>query len=650
MNVSLDQLLAIRAVGGSEGPQWTADGTSVVFVSSLGGSPELWSVSMRDGGLQQLTAGMGSVGHLATFVPRPSPDGNWIAFITARSGVDEVWLQPLDGSPMFQLTRLGARIEALTWAPDGQSLAVASNAAGTFDIYIISVPDGAHRRMTNDSQYEVYPTFTPDGEHLLYVRLNDDWTDHDVIRVRVDGSDAQVILSDHDFFDYHYGRTFGNPKVSPDGSTFLFRSHRSGWINVWMARTDGTGAPRRVAPADADQGDAVWSPDGQHIAFVENHNGTLDLRVVPANGGHVRVLERPGMGIVTEPAWSPDGHHIACLIGTPLDPNDVWVVEVSSGTWRQMTRSMLGAGVRERLVAPEKVAYPTFDGRQIHAYLYRPVQEAASPIPGLLWIHGGPTAQFMDTWQPQVQYFVSQGYAVLLPNIRGSSGYGREFEDLNNGDWGHGDLQDAIAGAAYLRTLPGIDGDNIGITGTSYGGILSMAAVAWAPQGVFQAAVPCSGYGDFLHMANEQELRHIKLMDYEFGKLPEAEPVYRRCSPIFDLAQASTPCFVLHGEGRYPGSTASKDFALALEWNYKPFWYQSYPGETYYVAGAANVRRMLLDMRAFLDFYLRGIPHNLPDDGRRPLTALSGVVPERLRTGNIRFSPSGDTPPKDMAN
>lgn len=651
-SLTLDQLLAIRSHGGQEGPRWRPDGEAITFVSALGGTPELWSVSPDGGGLQQITSGMGSVGHLATFVPRWSPSGEYVAFITAKSGVDEVWLQPTDGGALFQLTTLGGRIEAMNWSPDGRSLAVASNARGTFDIYVVSVPDGRHTRISNDVRYEVYPSFMPDGQELLYVRLNESWTDHEVVRSGIDGSHAEVMLTDHDFFDYHYGRTFGYPTISPDGATFLFRSHRSGWINVWAANVDGSGEPRRIAPAEADQGDAVWSPDGSRIAYVENHNGTLELRIIEASGGEPRVLGEPEMGVVSEPAWSPDGTRIACLYGTPQDPNDVWVVEVESGDWRQLTHSMLGAGVRERTVTPEKVEYVTFDGRQIAAYLYQPAQcEEGERFPGLLWIHGGPTAQFMDTWQPQVQFFVSQGYVVLLPNVRGSSGYGREFEDLNNGDWGHGDLQDAIAGVGYLKTLEAVDPDSFGITGTSYGGILSMAAVAWAQPGVFRAAVACSGYGDFLHMANEQELRHIKLMDYEFGPLPEAENVYRRCSPIFDLAQAATPCFVLHGEGRYPGSTASKDFALALEWNYKPLWYQSYPGETYYVAGTANVKRMLRDMLAYFDFYLKGMPHNLPDDGTRPLTALSGLIPEKIRTDAIRFARTATgTPPKDMAN
>lgn len=649
--LTLDQILAIRPHGGTEGPQWTPDGLSVTFVSNLGGSPELWCVSPEGDPVQQLTTGMGSVGHLATFVPRWSPSGQYVAFITTRTGVDEVWLQPIDGGAMFQLTRLGGRIEALSWSPDGRSIAVASNARGAFDIYIVSVADGRHERVTSDERYEVYPSFMPDGEHVLFVRLNDAWTDHEVVRIETDGSNPEVILTDHDFFDYHYGRTFGYPTVSPDGSTFLFRSHRSGWINVWAARTDGHGEPRRIAPAEADQGDAVWSPDGARIAYVENHDGLLDLRVVPADGGQPRVLVAPGMGVVTEPAWSPDGSRIACLYGTPTSPNDVGVVDVESGAWQQLTRSMLAAGVQSRLVSPEKIRYPSFDGREISAYLYRPHrQQEARRYPGLLWIHGGPTAQFMDTWQPQVQFFVSQGYVVLLPNIRGSSGYGREFEDLNNGDWGHGDLQDAISGVDYLKTLDDVDPDSFGITGTSYGGILSMAAVAWAPPGIFKAAIPCSGYGDFVHMSGEQELRHIKLLEYEFGTLPEAGSVYRHCSPIFDLANATTPCFVLHGEGRYPGSTAGRDFALALERHYKPFWYKSYPGETYYVAGTANVRRMLLDMLAFFDLYLKGIAHQLPGE-IRPLTSLSGRAPAVLSAGGTSAGRmQHETPPRDMAN
>ncbi len=636
--LTVDQILAIRSLGGAERPQWSPDGSQIAFVSSLSGGPELWSADLANGLLTRLTVGMGSVGHLATFLPQWSPDGSMIAYVSAKSGVDEIWLWHADGAADTQLTRLGARIEAFSWSPDSQAIAVTSNCYGVFDIYRVEVSTGETARLTNDRHYEVYPSFTPDGAHILYVRLNESWTDHDVIRMDTAGGNASVILKDTNFFDYHYGRTFGTPLVSPDGTTFLFRSQRSGWINIWAAPTAG-GKPWQVAAADADQSDAAWSSDGRWIAYVENHNGTLDLRMVAAEGGAPRVIVAPEMGVCGAPSWSPDGKQLSYLYGTPTTPNDVWTVAVADGTRRQLTHSMLGGGVAAHLVTPEKIVYKSFDGLQINAYLYRPRHVTSRQHPGIVWVHGGPTSQYLDTFQPQVQFFVQAGYVVLQPNIRGSSGYGRQFEDLNDRDWGHADLRDVIAGAEHLRSLSEVDAKHIGITGTSYGGIMSMDAVAFAPPGDFQAAIPCSGYGDFLHMADEQELRHLKLLEFELGKLPEAEAIYRRCSSIYSLAEATTPCFLIHGEGRYPGSSSSRDFAAVLEANYKPFWYKVYPGETYYVASPANVRQMLIDMRAFFDFYLKGIAHNMPDTVTRPWTHLSGVVAQNGRPPASRVEP-----------
>jgi dipeptidyl aminopeptidase/acylaminoacyl peptidase len=254
-----------------------------------------------------------------------------------------------------------------------------------------------------------------------------------------------------------------------------------------------------------------------------------------------------------------------------------------------------------------------------------------------------------------VQHFVGVGYVVLLPNVRGSSGYGRRFEGLNDRDWGHGDLQDVIQGVEYLKTLDDVDPESFGITGTSYGGIMSMAAVAFAPPGVFKAAIPCSGYGDFLHMVGEQELRHVKLLEYELGDPERDRDVYLHVSPIYHLADATTPCFLIQGEGRYPGSSSSVDFALVLEAHYKPFWYKAYPGETYYVANPANVKQQLRDMQDFFDLYLKGIPCQRPDDGSRPLTHLSGT-PYASGAGPRRTGPQSspgtfrETPPPDIAN
>lgn len=173
-------------------------------------------------------------------------------------------------------------------------------------------------------------------------------------------------------------------------------------------------------------------------------------------------------------------------------------------------------------------------------------------------------------------------------------------------------MEDVRRGADFLRGLPYVDGGALGITGTSYGGIMTMSAVAFAP-GEFQAAVSQSGYADWVaFMEGDNELRHQKLSEYELGPWPENRDVYRHISSIRAVPDAETPIFIVHGEGRYPGSPQSRMFASALQEHYKPFRYKAYPGETYYVYTRDNRRQLLQDMEAFLDYYLRGEEAVLP--------------------------------------
>ncbi len=511
---------------------------------------------------------------------------------------------PVNGDAPFQLTSLGGRIHSMSWSPDGSSVAVSCNRYGSYDVYKVDVPSGQSVRLTDGPLYAVSPVFTPDGRHIIYVRLDDRWEDHDVISVTLDGSEEKIVVQDTDFFDYSYGATFGYPRVSSDGERLLFRSQRSGHINIWSASVIG-GEPQPLAPEEAEQGDAAWSPTGQQVVYTSNHNGTLELRVADASGGESRSLFSPETGVCAYPQWSPDGSHVVFRYGTPTSQSELWTVSLEDGSVRQLTDAGIASGITERLAVPEKITYESFDGLTIHAYLYAPQdRQGDKKYPGLLFIHGGPTNQFSDDFQPYVQYFVQRGYAVLLPNVRGSSGYGKAFEELNDRDWGGGDLKDAIAGAEYLKGLGYVDADAIGITGTSYGAILSMCAVAFAP-GVFQAAVPMSGYSDWPRLRNVLELRHMKLLEHEFGTFEEHEDVWYRSSPFYRVRDATTPTFVLHGEGREDWPETSEDFAVELKRQYKTAEYKVYPNDGFYVSTLANVRQMLMDSADFFDRYLR---------------------------------------------
>ncbi|MCU0490190.1 MAG: S9 family peptidase [Chloroflexaceae bacterium] len=606
---TLDQMLAIGGLGtgpygGGDVVRWSPDGTQLLVYAGLGGEGALWLVPRAGGFPRRVTVAPIGLPFLASPQQSWSPDGRCIAYLSEHQGATELWLWDAASGQQRPLTRLGNSIASYAWEPHGQSLLLASNQQGTYDIYRVGLADGVATRLTTDRRYEVSPAPTPDGRYILYVRLDERWADHEVVRMDSDGGNPTVIARDEDFFDYHYGRTFGPPLISPDSSQLLFRSHRSGWINYWSVPLAG-GDPRPLAPQEADQSGATWSPDGRRVAFIANHNGTLALWLCDMASGAARPLVQPDMAVCTAPAWSPDGRTLAFFMAGPTETHDLWLVEVASGTCQRLTDSMPAGGLRELLARPEKIIYRSFDDLPISAYLYRPNPHTAGPrCPAVLLIHGGPTMQFLDSYDSLAQFLCSQGYAVLLPNIRGSSGYGKKFEDLNNGDWGHGDLRDAIAGADWLRAQDWIDGAHIGITGTSYGGCLSMAAVCNAP-GQFQAAAPHAGYADWLHVMDEQERRHLQLMHYEFGPFPEQAATYRRCSPIFNARQASTPTLVLHGAGQLPQSDASRRFVEALRREYKTVEYKVYPNECYYVRSKANLKQMYLDIANFFDRYLR---------------------------------------------
>ena len=602
--LSLDQILSIRPLVAAETPRWSPDGSRIAFASSRQeDAAELWSVPANGGFPVRLTVGAGAGGS-APRIPLWSPDGAYVSCVCRQGVADEVWLWPANGDAGFQLTSLGGRIHSMNWSPDGRSVAVSCNRYGSYDIYLVEVSSGKSARITDGPLYAVNPVFAPDGRRILYVRLDDGWENHDVIRTSPDGVEREVVVRDTDFFDYSYGGTFGYPLISADGERVLFRSQRSGHVNIWTAPVAG-GEPEPLSLEDAEQDHAVWSPAGQRVAYTSNRNGALELRVADASTGESEALFSPQSGVCSSPQWSPDGSQIVFRYGTPTARINLWVVSLDDGGVRQLTDSGVDHRLTERLAAPQKIAYQSFDGLDINAYLYSPrSRDGDEKYPGLLFIHGGPTNQFMDDFQPYVQHFVQRGYVVLLPNVRGSSGYGKAFEELNDRDWGGGDLKDAIAGAEFLKGLDYVDSQAIGITGTSYGAILTMCAVTFAP-GVFQAAVPMSGYSNWPALRHQLELRHMKLLEHEFGPFEGNEDVWHRCSPFYRVKDATTPTFVLHGEGREDWPETSQDFAVEMQRHYKTTEYKVYPDDGFYVGTPRNVRQMLSDVADFFDRYLR---------------------------------------------
>jgi dipeptidyl aminopeptidase/acylaminoacyl peptidase len=262
--------------------------------------------------------------------------------------------------------------------------------------------------------------------------------------------------------------------------------------------------------------------------------------------------------------------------------------------------------------------------------LYKPREIGeGEKFPGIVWIHGGYKGggnwQFDDSFLQQrnsskqsVQFMVQYGYVVLQPNTRGSTGYGREFEKANNGRWGENELKDILAGVEYLKSLPHLDKKNIGITGRSYGGTMTMVAISKAP-GVFQAAVAEAGLSDWARgIQNDYPIDTMKMFEYEIGPLVGNENLYRELSPITNVENIKTPVFIVQGIGASPGALGfakshgfvvlpdSKLFAKSLLRHFKVFEYKEYPSSGYYVSSYESRHQFFVDRLDFFERFLKG--------------------------------------------
>jgi dipeptidyl aminopeptidase/acylaminoacyl peptidase len=593
---TLDQLQSmLPLVANNTTPAWSADGASLYYI----GHSALWRVAAGGGLPVTVSAPLGN----ATQFKR-SPDGRLLTYVKDVPGGSDVFAWDVAVGSERRISTLSGRVRSYMLSPDGRRLVMANDRNGSEDIWVVNLTDGAARRITSSPLYETFPSWSADGAKVLYTQLDKRWVDHDVYEIPVAGGTPRLVVSDKNFFDYRQGASFGFAAVSPDGETLLFRSQRSGWASYWVVPCEG-GTPRQLAAEPADQSDARWSPDGKEVLFLSITNGTQQLKVASAAGGAARALVAPSLGLVSRAEWSPDGKSIAFMMGTPTTVPDLYVVSAAGGTPRRLTSSPAAPGV----VTPEKISWPS-EGLTINAYLYTPRLATAAKAPVIMLVHGGPTSQFSDAFQLQAQFFASQGYVVIAPNVRGSSGYGKRFEDLNNGDWGHGDLRDVLAGVEWAKRQPWVNRDKIGITGVSYGGMLTMYAISFAP-GVFQAAISGSGYGDVRDFHTiVPELQHSQLLHYELGEWPSTpavDSIYRRSSAILKTAQATAPAMVIHGYGLHQLDTdyAAWKYARELAKHSKVVEYKAYPNETYYVYGRENTKQMLQDMLAFFDRYLK---------------------------------------------
>ncbi|MGD0509100.1 MAG: S9 family peptidase [Terriglobales bacterium] len=549
-NLSIEKLYMTRQVGGST---WSPDGKTVAFVSNMSGRNNLWLVPSEGGWPMQLT-----VSDQRQTQPTWSPDGKWIAYISDYDG-DEQWdiflVSPKTGQVVNLTNTREIAEESPTWSHDGRYVAymVKPKTSSVFEIDVYDTVMREVKRLTSGTakdRMNVAPIWSADDKFILYTQDQAKGTDSNVFIVNVPS--AEVTSAQSTLLTPHEGeRTYSANDVSPDGKTVLITSNASdGYNNVGLLDI----VSKKIHWLTQDKWEISggrFSPDGKFLTYAANVDGNTDIYLYDIASGKARALPLPkGVNQVagrTSP-FTRDSSRLLYAHTGPTAPGDLWVYNLADSKSHQLTHSLVGGVHSEDMVEPHLVHYPSKDGKwTISAFVYMPYNLPHNPEhPAIVYVHGGPTAQTMNTFNRFVQYMANQGYIVIAPNYRGSTGYGKEFQQANLFDMGGGDLQDVLAAADWIKQTGYVDPKKLILMGGSYGGYLTMMGVTKAPE-VWAAGVPIVPFVNwFTEIQNEDPV--LQQSDLATMGDPEKnKALYEDRSPINFVDQIKAPLYLLAG-------------------------------------------------------------------------------------------------------
>ena len=578
---------------------WSPDGKELAFVSQ----GAIWVVAAGGQQARRLSegkAGPGDPRGATDHFPRWNPKGKWILYESGRSGQNELYVVSEDG----QTTNLLAATEIYT-GPDR-----------------LGGPGGQGDDAVSSDRFDPAPAWSPDGTRIKYTERSREFFSGKLKVLAFDAATGRATGSTtlYTAKNDHGGAWAVNTAVwSPDGKTLAVILQESGWDKVYLLPAAG-GKPKPLTHGEWEDETPVYSPDGRFLAIVSNR-GVPEERhiwIVPANGGTARRLTRLGMGIEGGPVWSRDGRTIYFSYGTPLRPAMHYAALVDgSQAPRPFEPPEPSKFEQEGLTAAEVVHFKSKDGLTIAGILHRPLGfHPGTRYPAVIWAHGGPEGQDTVAYSTWPLFLAQQGYVVLQPNFRGSTGYGEKFRNLNVEDSGGGEIDDCGAAAKFLADQGLADPRRIAIGGGSHGGTVVANAVTKLPT-VFAAALELYGVVDralFLQYTN----RNSRIRwETKMGGTPEQKPaVYRKANILPDVDRIRTPLLIMHGEEdpQVPPQE-SQEFVAALRKAGKTFAYFTYPGEGHGFTQRDHRLDAWRKQLAFLDKYLGGAEDHGPSAG-----------------------------------
>lgn len=474
--------------------------------------------------------------------PAWSPNGRALAFVSNRHGGWRLYVADENGANARLLVRQESEARQPRWSPDGSTIAYLSRSEGDsgWDLWVTSADGhGVPKQLTHAPLDEEDPRWSSDGERIAISFGGGRHRSRRIAIVTIRSGEITEPLP-----ETWQGDSF-SPRWSPDGKRMVFVSDEPDRKSLYLISSSG-GVPEPLLSSTFELTEPELSPDGRLLAYLENREGDVKLWLHDFETGRQRNLSLRN-GVHTQPVWRPDGKAVLSLFEAWNYSRDVWSYSLDGGRERASDTLPPDLDVR-KMVRPELVRFSSFDAREITGYLYVPESSSErAPAPLLVRPHGGPTSQWRNSWHPFTQLLVQHGYAVFAPNVRGSSGFGLEFENLNDGDWGRGDLEDLIAGTRSVIARPEIRDDRTAIWGVSYGGFLTLAAIARYPD-LFACAIEALGMPDLERLYRETTEEGRAYLERELGPLRGNLTLYRDLSPANSVSRVRTPLLSFHGE------------------------------------------------------------------------------------------------------
>jgi dipeptidyl aminopeptidase/acylaminoacyl peptidase len=641
--LTLDDMLAMKRIST---PALSPDDRQVAYTVTTPNKEanrnlsDIWLTSIDGRTSRQLTTHQA-----ADRSPVWSPDGKWIAFESTRSGENEIWLiSPYGGEPR-QFTFISTGASQAVWSPDGSMLAYVSEVFPEFSdrpfvesdalnagklkeresgpvkaqlftrllyrhwdhwvegkrqhIFVQPLGGGDPRDLTPGDRDAVPSSstfaagnefaFSPDGSEIAYtvtplpVRSEAWSTNHDIYTVPVAGGTPHQLTVNQ--------AADGCPRYSPDGRWLAYRAQKLAgyeadrWQLMLYDRQSAT-SRSLTAQFDASVGEPVWSPNSTTLYFEADEKGTTPVFSVALAGGVHKIIDGENNHDISIAA---DGRTIILTRSHSARPAEIYCAQADGSQLRRVTGMNDSLFATLEIPPPESVWYEGAAGAKVQAWLFKPPHfDARRKYPLVVMIHGGPQGAWGGwsyRWNPTL--WAAQGYVVIAPNPRGSTGFGQQFTDEIRGDWGGKVFIDIMRGVDYAAALPFVDSTKMAAAGASFGGYM-VNFMLGNTGNRFKAFVSHAGIYNFESMYGSTD--EVWFDEWEHGGMPWEHPdEYRRFSPNVFAQNFRTPTLVIHGANdfRIPFTEAMQLFT-ALQRQQIPSQFLYFPDETHWVIKPAN--------------------------------------------------------------